>query len=58
MKNFQMYKLDLENTEKSVIKLSTFVWSYKKQENSRKAFASLITQNLWLCGSQQSVENS
>ena len=58
MKNFQMYKLDLENTEKPVIKLSTFVWSYKKQENSRKAFASLITQNLWLCGSQQSVENS
>ena len=35
-KNFQMFKLDLEKAEESVIKLPTSIGSSKKQENSRK----------------------
>ena len=31
-----MYKLNLEKTEEPVIKLSKFIESQKKQENSRK----------------------
>ena len=59
-KNFQMSKLGLEKAEEPEIKLPTFVGSMKKQESSRKTstFALLITPNLWLCGSQQTVENS
>ena len=34
--NFQIYKLDLENTEEPEIKLSTSVGSLRKQGNSRK----------------------
>ena len=34
--NFQMYKLYLEKTEEPEIKLPTFVWSSRKQRNSRK----------------------
>ena len=58
--NLQMFKMDLEKAEEPEIKLPTFVGSMKKQESSRKTstFALLITPNLWLCGSQQTVENS
>ena len=35
-KNFQMYRLDLEEAEEPGIKLPTSVGSKKKQENSRK----------------------
>ena len=52
--NFQMFKLDLEKVEESDIKLSIFIRSSKKQESSRKT----STSALWLCGSQQTVENS
>ena len=38
--NIQMYKLDLEKTQKAEIKLPTSIGSSKKQENSRKAFTS------------------
>ena len=38
-----MYKLDLEKAEESEIKLPISVGSQKKQENSRKSFASLAT---------------
>ena len=34
--NFQMYKLGLENTEETEIKLPTFVGSWRKQGSSRK----------------------
>ena len=34
--NFQMFKLDLEKTEESEMKLPTSVGSLKKQESSRK----------------------
>ena len=35
--NFQLFKLDLEKTEESEIKLPTSVGSLKKQESSRKS---------------------
>ena len=43
-----------------MITLLTSVGSQKKQESSRKTSTSalLTTPNLWLCGSQQTVENS
>ena len=41
MKNFQMFKLDLEKAEEPEIKLPTFIGSLKKQENSREISASL-----------------
>ena len=34
--NFQMFKLDLEKSEESEIKLPTYAGSLKKQKNSRK----------------------
>ena len=44
-KNFNMYKLALRKAEEQETKLSTFVGSYRKQENVRKiaTSASLIT---------------
>ena len=58
-KNFQMFKLDLEKAEEPEIKLLTSIGSWKKQENSRKHLLLLycLCQSLWLCGSQQTVEN-
>ena len=59
--NFQMFQLDLEKSEEPEIKLPTFIGSLKKQENSRKKHLLLhywLCQSLWLCGSQQTVENS
>ena len=58
--NFQMYKLDLENAEEPETNLSTSTGSSKKQESSRKTSTSalLTMPKLWLCGSQQTVENS
>ena len=55
-----MFKLDLEKAEEPEIKLPTCIGSLKKQESSRKTStsASLTMPNLWLCGSQQTVENS
>ena len=38
-----MYKLDLEMVEESEIELPTFIGSWRKQWNSRKTYASLIT---------------
>ena len=56
--NFQMFKLDLEKAEGPEIKLSTSAGSSKKQESSRNAsISTLLFQNLWLCGSQQLLEN-
>ena len=59
-----MYKLDLVKAEEPEIKSPTSVESQKKHSrktsrNSRKTstFASLTTL-FWLCGSQQTVENS
>ena len=57
---FQMFKLVLEKAEEPEIKLPTFAGSLKKQESSRNtSISALLTMpNLWLCGSQQTVENS
>ena len=57
--NFQMFKLVLEKAEEPEIKLPTSFGSLKKQESSRKTSSALLSmQNIWLCGSQQTVENS
>ena len=42
IKNFQIYKLDLEKAEEWEIKLPTSVGSQKKQENSRKTSTSAL----------------
>ena len=52
-KNFQMFKLDLENTEEPEIKLPTYTGSSKKQENSRKistsaSLATLKPLTMWI----------
>ena len=54
-KNFQMYKLDLENVEETEIKLPAFIGSWRKKRHSRKSStsASLITVHFWLCGSHK-----
>jgi len=59
-KDFQMFKLDLENAEEPELKLPTSTGSQEKQENSRKISTSalLTTPKPWLCGWQQTVENS
>ena len=58
--NFQMFKLVLEKAEEPEIKLPTSSGSSKKQESSRKNLFLLywLCQSLWLCGSQEPVENS
>ena len=60
MYNCQMFKLDLEKAEEPEIKLPTSFGSQKKQESSRKHLLLLywLPQSLWLCGSQQTEENS
>ena len=59
--SFQMFKLDLENAEEPEIKLPKSAGSSKKKESSRKKHLFLLywlCQSLWLCGSQQTAENS
>ena len=58
--NFQMFKLDLEKAEEPEIKLSTTVGSSIKLESSRKYLLLLywLHQSLWLCGWQQTAEDS
>ena len=55
-----MFKLVLEKAEEPEIKLPTSVGSKKKQESSRKTSTSalLTMPKPFLCGSQQTVENS
>ena len=60
-KNFQIFKLHLEKAGEPEIKLPTSAGSSKKQESSRKKHLLLLywlRQSLWLCGSQQTMENS
>ena len=58
IENFQMFKLDLEKTEGSEIKLPTSVGSSKKQESSRETSTALLTMPKLLCGSQQTTNSS
>ena len=58
--NFQMFKLDLEKVEEPEIKLPTSAESSKKAREFQKNiyfFLYWLGQSLWLCGSQQTVEN-
>ena len=58
-KNFQVFKLDLEKAEEPEIKLPKSTGSLRKQESSRKKHLLLLYWlYLWLCRSQQTVENS
>ena len=58
--DFQMFKLDLEKAEEPEIKLPTSSGLSNKQESSKKHLLLLywLCQSLWLCGSQETVENS
>ena len=59
--NFQMFKLVLEKAEEPEVKLPTSAGSSEKQESSRKKQLFLLywlCQSLWLCRSQQTLENS
>ena len=54
-----MFKLDLEKVEETEIKLPGSVGSKKQENSSKKSTSALLTmQRLWLCRSQQTVENS
>ena len=59
--NFQMFKLYLEKAEEPEIIFSVSVGSSEMQESSRRKHLLLLyglCQSFWLCGSQQTVENS
>ena len=58
--NSLIFKLVLEKAEEPEIKLPTSTGSWKKQESSRKHLFLLywLCQSLWLCGLQETVENS
>ena len=54
-------QVGLEKAEEPEIELPTSIGSLKKPESSRKTYLLLLyslCQSLWLCGSQQTVENS
>ena len=54
-----MFKLVLEKAEEQEIKLPTSAGSSKEQIPEKTSISALLTiQSLWLCGSQQTVENS
>ena len=57
-----MFKLDLEKLEEPEIKFPTSTGSSKKarkfQKNIYFCFIDLLFFSLWLCESQQMVENS
>ena len=56
--NFQMFKLDLEKAEEPEIKLPTSAGSSKSKRIPENLLLHWLCQSLWLCGSQQTVENS
>ena len=57
---FHLLKLVLEKAEEPKIKLPTSAGSWKSKRISEKHLflLSWLCQSLWLCGSQQTVENS
>ena len=57
--NFQMFKLDLEKVKEPEIKLPTSVGSLKKRIPEKHLLLLYwLHKSLWLCGSQQTLENS
>ena len=58
-KNFQMYKLDLEKAEEPEVKLPTSVGSKSKRiPEKHLPWLHWLCQSLWLCESQQTMDNS
>ena len=59
-KNFQMYKLDLKKAEEPEIKLPALLDHQKSKRVPEKYLLLLywLCQRLWLCRSQQTMENS
>ena len=59
-KNFQMFKMDLEKAEEKEIELPNLLDHRKSKRVPEKHLFLLywLWQSLWLCGSQQTVENS
>ena len=55
-----MFKLDLEKAEEPAIKLPTSLdhWKSKKVPEKHLLLFYWLCQSLWLCGSEQTVENS
>ena len=55
-----MYKLGFKEAEEPETKLPTLAGSWRKQQSSRKNLLLLhwLWESLWLCRSQQTVENS
>ena len=58
--NFQMFKLVLEKADEPEIKLPTSAGSSKSKRvpEIRLFLLHWLCQSLWLCGSQETVENS
>ena len=58
-KNFQMFKLDLEKAEEPD-QIANIHWIIEKARGFQKNiyFYFIDCQGLWLCGSQQTMENS
>ena len=58
--NFQIFTLDLEKAEEPEIKLptSTDHWQSKRLPEKYLLLLYWLHQSLWLCGPQQTVENS
>ena len=58
--NVQIFKLDIEKAEEPEIKLSTSIDHRKSKRVPEEHLLLLywLCQSLWLCGSQQTVENS
>ena len=56
---FQMFKLELGKTEEPEIKLPTSIrYQKSKRVPEKHLLLYWLHQSLWLCGSQQTVENS
>ena len=58
IKNFQVYKLDLEKAEEPEIKLPTSFGSQRKQGNSRRKFGSASLTKVFDCVDHNKLENS
>ena len=58
--NFQMFELDLEKAEEPEVKMTHLLDHWKSKRLPEKHLHLLYRprESLWLCGSQQTVENS
>ena len=56
--NIQIFRLDFKKAEQPEIKLPTSLDHRKSKRIPEKLLLYWLCQSLWLCGSQQTVENS